>query len=412
MPEIKNLKKAANRILKAIKNKEKIIIYGDADLDGTASVVILEEAIENLEGNIAAVYPHTKRGHSAFGTKTDEVSPRYGVEVYFVDRENEGYGINKNALAFLKHLSPALLIALDLGITNFEEVKIAKKLGLETIIIDHHQVIDSLPDASIIVDPKQKDDNYPFKEFAAAGLVYELTKVMLKDKMSNSLDNSFLELAALATIADMMVREEDNKTYIEKGLQSLKDTQRIGLKVFFEINSLNSPAGGLKEKEKVQKIVSALNVSEIKDHLTEAYLLLTCQNKGKAKNLVEKLLDRNEARRSQIKDIVEQVEERILDNSDSVIFEGDIGWPNVLIGSVASRVCNKHKKPTFIFKKRKENSMGAVRVPSNMDAVKAMKSCQKLLMTFGGHAPAAGFTVKNENLEKFKKCLIKYFKNV
>jgi len=379
MPEIKNLKKASNRILKAIKNKEKIIIYGDADLDGTASVVILEEAIKNLKGNIATVY--------------------------FVDRENEGYGINKNALSFLKRFSPALLIALDLGITNFEEVKIAKKLGLETIIIDHHQVIGSLPEASIIVDPKQKGDNYPFKEFAAAGLVYELTRVMLKDKMSNSLDNSFLELAALATIADMMIREKENKEYIEKGLQSLKDTQRLGLKVFFEMPFLKS----LKEKEKVQKIVSALNVSEIKNHLTEAYLLLTCQSKRKAENLAEQFLERNEARRFQIKDIVEQVEERILDSPDSVIFEGDIGWPNTLIGSVASRICNKYKKPTFIFKKRKENSMGAVRMPSGMDAVKTMKSCQKLLITFGGHAPAAGFTVKNENLEKFKECLIKYF---
>lgn len=379
MPEIKNLKKASNRILKAIKNKEKIIIYGDADLDGTASVVILEEAIKNLKGNIAAVY--------------------------FVDRENEGYGINKNALTFLKPFAPALLIALDLGITNFEEVKIAKKIGLKTIIIDHHQVIGSLPDASIIVDPKQKGDNYPFKEFAATGLVYKLVKVMLKDKMSNSLDNSFLELVALATIADMMPREEDNKIYIEKGLQSLKNTQRIGLKVFFEIKSLKN----LKEKEKVQKIVSTLNVSEIKNHLTEAYLLFACQNKRKAKNLVEKLLDRNEARRFQIKDIVEQVEEKILDRPDSIIFEGDIGWPNALIGSVASRVCNKHKKPCFIFNEKKEKSIGAVRMPSGIDAVKAMKSCQKLLVTFGGHAPAAGFTIKNENLEKFRKCLIKYF---
>ena len=382
MPEIKNLKKASNRILKAIKNKEKIIIYGDADLDGTASVVILEEAIKNLGGNIAAVY--------------------------FVDRENEGYGINKNALSFLKRFSPALLIALDLGINNFEEVKIAKKLDLETIIIDHHQVIGSLPEASIVVDPKQKGDDYPFKEFAAAGLAYELTRVMLKDKMSNSLDNSFLELAALATIADMMIREKENKEYIEKGLQSLKDTQRLGLKVFFEINSLKI----LKEKEKVQKIVSALNVSEIKNHLTEAYLLLTCQSERKAENLAEQFLERNEIRRFRIKDIVEQVEERILDSPDSIIFEGDIGWPNILIGSVASRVCNKHKKPTFIFRKRKENSMGAVRVPSGMDAVKAMKSCQKLLITFGGHAPAAGFTVKNENLEEFKECLIKYFKAI
>ncbi|MGB2762480.1 MAG: DHH family phosphoesterase [Minisyncoccales bacterium] len=386
MAEIKNLKKAADRILKAIKNKEKIILYGDADLDGTGSVVILKEAIEELNGKVSAFY--------------------------FVDREKEGYGINEIGLAFLKHFSPALLIALDLGITNLEEVKLAKKLGLETIIIDHHQIVGSLPDASIIVDPKQKNDKYPFKEFATAGLAYELTRVILKDKMSDSFDNRVLELVALATIADMMIRENENKEYIERGLWSLRSTQRLGLKVFFEMPFLNPPAGELKEKEKIQKIVSALNVSEIKEHLTEAFLLLTCENERKAKNLAEKLLDRNETRRFQIKEITSQIEEKILENPCSVIFEGDIGWTNILNGSVASRICNKYKKPTFIYKKGKEKTTGAVRMPSGMDAVKAMKNCKKLLMTFGGHAPAAGFSIKNENLEKFKECLIRYFKNV
>ncbi|MCK4520311.1 DHH family phosphoesterase [Candidatus Parcubacteria bacterium] len=383
MPEIKNLKKASNRILKAIENKEKIILYGDADLDGTGSVVILKEAIEELSGKVSAVY--------------------------FVDREKEGYGINEIGLDFLKPLAPALLIGLDLGITNFKEVEIAKKIGFEVIIIDHHKVIGSLPKASIIVDPKQKEDNYPFKEFAATGLVYELAKVMLKDKMSDSLDNQFLELVALATIADMMIREKENKEYIEKGLWSLKYTKRLGLKVFFEINSLNPPVGGLKEREKIQKIVSALNVSEIKEHLTEAFLLLTCENKRKAKNLAEKFLDRNETRHFQIREITSQIEEKISENPCSVIFEGDTGWTNILNGSVASRICNKYKKPTFIYKKGKEKTTGAVRMPSGMDAVQAMQSCEKLLITFGGHAPAAGFSIKNENLEKFKECLIKYF---
>ena len=380
--EIKNLKKAADRILDAVKNKEKIIIYGDADLDGTSSVVILKEAIEELNGKVSAVY--------------------------FVDREKEGYGINEMGLDFLKPLAPALLIGLDLGITNFKEIEIANRLGFEVIIIDHHKVIGSLPKASIIVDPKQKEDEYPFKEFAATGLVYELVKVMLKDKMSDSLDNQFLELVALATIADMMIREKENKEYIEKGLWSLRYTKRLGLKVFFEMPFLKS----LKESEKIQKIVSALNVSEIKEHLTEAFLLLTCEDKRKAKNLAEKFLDRNETRHFQIREITSQIEEKISENPCSVIFEGDTGWTNILNGSVASRICNKYKKPTFIYKRGKEKTTGAVRMPSGMDAVQAMQSCEKLLITFGGHAPAAGFTIKNENLEKFRECLIKYFEKL
>ena len=128
--EIKNLKKAANRILKAIKSKEKIILYGDADLDGITSVIILQETIKNLRGEVTSVY--------------------------FPDRENEGYGINKTALNILKDIAPALLISLDLGIGNVEEVKLAKKLGFEVIIIDHHELLYEPPEASIIVDPKQE----------------------------------------------------------------------------------------------------------------------------------------------------------------------------------------------------------------------------------------------------------------
>ena len=130
MNEIKNLKKAADRIKKAIKSKEKIILYGDADLDGTSSVVILEETIKNLGGKVTTAY--------------------------FPDREKEGYGLNEKALDYLKPIAPALIITVDCGIGNFKEVKIAKKIGFEVIVIDHHEPLDSLPEASIVVDPKQK----------------------------------------------------------------------------------------------------------------------------------------------------------------------------------------------------------------------------------------------------------------
>ena len=164
--EIKNLKKAGNRILDAIKNKERIIIYGDADLDGTASVIILEEAIKELGGSVSSIY--------------------------FVDREKEGYGISEKALEFLKPSTPALFIALDLGITNFREVELANKMGFEIIIIDHHQVLDQLPKASIIVNPKQKGDECPFKQFAAAGLAFQLVKATLKKNLLEEIENSFL----------------------------------------------------------------------------------------------------------------------------------------------------------------------------------------------------------------------------
>ena len=142
LSEIKNIKKAGQRILEAAVSKEKIILYGDADMDGVASVIILKEALEIL-GN----------------------SP---VQVYFPDREKEGYGLNKEALKFLEKFSPALLITLDCGIGNVKEVDLAKKMGFEVIIVDHHEALQKLPQASIIVDPKQPEDKYPFKGFACS----------------------------------------------------------------------------------------------------------------------------------------------------------------------------------------------------------------------------------------------------
>ena len=178
--KIKNLTKAANRIKKAILQKERIILYGDADLDGITSVLIAEEAIKSLGGNIVARY--------------------------FPEREKEGYGVTPKGLEYLKEHAPALLVTFDLGISNFKEIPMAKKLGFSVIVVDHHKVLDKLPKADIIVDPKQPGDKYPFKEFAACGLSLQLAKELLGKKMSDALYQSMVELAAMGTIADMMAR--------------------------------------------------------------------------------------------------------------------------------------------------------------------------------------------------------------
>ncbi len=378
--EIKNLEKTAKRILKAVKNKEKVILYGDADLDGTASVIILEEAIRNLGGN--------------------------NIVVYFVDRQEEGYGINKKALENLKKEAPALFITLDLGITNFKETKIAQKMGFEVIIIDHHTVIDNVPEASIVVDPKQEGDNYPFKELANVGIVYRLAKILLKDRLEDSLNDEFLELTAIATIADMMSRTEENKIYIEKGLELLKTTNRPGLKFFLKYDFFEN----FSQMEKIQKIISVLNITRLENHFTGSYLLLMTKDDKEAEILGIKLLDIHNKRYALVQKISKEMEQKILKNFDTpVIFEGSSDSLSSLNGAIASKLCNKYKKPTFIFHKKKDISIGTVRMPKGLNAVEAMKSCEKLLVTFGGHPPAAGFTIKNENLDKFEKCLIKYF---
>jgi single-stranded-DNA-specific exonuclease len=379
--QIKNFKKAAKRIQKAIRHRERIILYGDADLDGVASVIILEETIEKIGGKISAVY--------------------------FPYREKEGYGLNKRALGFLKKYSPALLITVDCGISNFAEVKLAKKMGFEVIIIDHHEILNKLPDASIIVDPKQKGDKYPFKKLANAGIIFKLTHELLKHKFPDSLKENFLSLVALATIFDMMPQEEDNEIFIRQGLKYLKKTARPGLKAFIESSFIKKYKSS---REISQKIISVLNSFESKNHLNKTYLLLTSQSISEAKKIAKDLIGENQQKRAEIEKITQEVKNRLAKKTkDLIIFEGNHSWPVSLVGSVASKICNFYQKPTFIFKKNERENRGAVRVSKGQNGVVAMKKCSYLLESYGGHPLAAGFNIKNKNLEKFKRCLIKYF---
>ena len=377
--KIKNIEKAAERIKKAVQNNERIILYGDSDLDGISSVVILEEAIKSLGGQIDCAF--------------------------FPDRETDGYGINLKALDMLKEKVPAILVTLDLGIGNIEEVDIANKMGFEVIIIDHHEPLAGTPKASIIVDPKQEDDPYPFKGLANVGVTYNLCMELLGNNVSRNLKNSFLELAALGTISDMVPQVEQNQEIIEEGLRALKDTFRPALRAFLEILGNGEVFEG-----SLPKIISALNAAESVKFENESYLLLTSSSLKDCKEIAETLLSKNKYKQTMVKNIVQEVERRISKKLDEpIIFEGDPSWKLTLAGSVSSIMCNKYEKPAFIFKKMDKESCGSVRNPKGTNSVDAMKTCDSLLMTYGGHAQASGFRVKNENLEKFRTCLNNFF---
>ena len=380
--EIKNLKKAANRILKAIKEKERIILYGDADLDGVSATILLKEAIKNLAGSITAVY--------------------------FPDREKDGYGITKNGLHSFEKMAPALLIALDLGITNFEEISLAKKLGFEVIVIDHHEILDRLPEAEIIVDPKQKGDKSSLEYLANVGIVYKLSEVLFSGKMSQELKQNFLELVALGTIADFMPRQDENEIMILEGLKSIHNSWRPGIKVFFLEKVFPNHQNIF---QKVSKINSLLNIRDVENQLPASFRLLTSSSLEGAKKILDNLIEKSFERKRKIEEIKEEIERRI-SGKDPLIFEGDSSWELILLGSVASTFSQKYQKPVFLFKKGKKESQGTARTAKDFDLVKAMKSCAVLLETYGGHAPAAGFRIKNENLVRFRECLVKHFKNL
>ncbi len=367
--KIKNIKEASEEILGAIKNKERIILYGDSDLDGVSSVIILKESIESFGGS---------------------------ADVILANREKRGYGLSTELISSIEKDAPALLISLDCGISNFEGAKAAKNVGFRLIIIDHHEPHTKLPEADIIVDPKQENDNYPFKDMANAGVTLSLVKEMLGGKFT-LFRRSFVEIVALATVADMVLRKEDNKKILEEGLPYLENPQ---------IPALRALKKTVKENF-VQKAVSLLNITKTRGEVNQCFLFLSAKSEKEAEKMMEDLYRAYEERKSEIVSAVKSVEKEI-SSEDKVIFcEGK--FSHYLSGSVASRIINKHKKPTFLYKKGEKTSRGSVRMPSGMNAVKAMHHCRKHLVAFGGHPPAAGFTVDNRNIEDFKKCLIDYF---
>jgi single-stranded-DNA-specific exonuclease len=374
---MKNLKEVGDKIKEAIQKNKKIILYGDSDLDGITSVIILKETIENLGGKIFAVY--------------------------FPDREKEGYGLSEKALEFFKKEAPALLICLDCGISNFLEVKKAKELGFEVIIIDHHQIIDNLPLADLILNPKQPEDPFHFKDLCTAGIVFFLANHLIEN-MHPALRKNFLELAAIATLADMMPKEKENEEIINEGLLYLPDSWRPGIRIFFEEER------GSRENihSLVSKIISLLNIRDVENGLPAAFRLFTSPNKEKAKEILGTLKEKAKLRKIRIQEIIEEVEEEI-SKDDPIIFFGKESFELSYLSSVASFLAKKYQKPVFLYKKMEKESHGTVRNPSSLNSVELMKKCKDLLINFGGHPQASGFRLKNENLEKFKKCLFENY---
>ncbi|HCM36432.1 MAG: hypothetical protein A3J30_03810 [Candidatus Wildermuthbacteria bacterium RIFCSPLOWO2_02_FULL_47_9c] len=379
--KIKNLTKAANRVQKAIAQEERIILYGDADLDGVTAVLIADEAIKSLGGKVAAYY--------------------------FPEREKEGYGVTRKALKHLKQYAPGLLITFDLGISNFEEIPLAKKLGFSVIVMDHHKALGKLPKADIIVDPKQPGEKYPFKEFAACGLSLQLAKALLGKKMSDTLYQSMVELAAVGTIADMMAREQDNSQIIQDGLDALPYSWRPGIRAFLESDIFGDDAS---LEQKVQHMIAILNVRDTKNRRPGAFRLLSCPSLPKAKRTIDDFVEKHKLRRERVDRAADEIRMRIFHKkADPWVFEGDAAFEYVLLGALASIISQETQKPAFIYTKSKTTLLGSVRAPSGHDTVKAMQSCREFLDTYGGHPQASGFQTTADKEKDLRACLTQYF---
>jgi single-stranded-DNA-specific exonuclease len=385
--QIKGVPEFLKLIKGAIEKKEKIILYGDADLDGSTSVVILEEVLNFLGARIA--------------------------KVFFPDREKEGYGINEKSLLYLSKYAPGILISLDCGITNFKETALAKKMGFRVWIIDHHEAMPQKPQAEVVIDTKDAENLQDFFNLANAGLIFYLTRMLLKEfkikeKDFESLFNSHIVLTMIATIADMMKVDQTNQFLIDKGLELFPEDQRIGLKIISQQNETNERF----IRPKIQKIISILNITKCKYRLTGSYRILSAKNSGKARELTNELISDQQKRKEELNNFVEEIikeTKRGEDINSEIVFSVSKKYPISFAGSIASKVCGYFKKPTFIVGLSKDLARGSVRVPHNLDSIEALKSVEEFLENFGGHKAAAGFSSKKENLEKVKQGLNDYF---
>lgn len=378
------------RILEAIKGQENIVVFGDYDADGVCGAVILKSALEVLGAR--------------------------APEVYLPDRNSEGYGLNLEAVRKITAQKTKLMITIDCGITDFEEIELANSLGLEVIVVDHHLPSQKLPAAKVILNPFQEKDSYPFKELAGAGVAFKLSQGLLKKaerKIKQGWEKWLLDLVALATVADCVPLLGENRTLVRYGLVVLAQTPRLGLRELMKIARLNPTleTGSLKTNLDSYSLgfilAPRLNAAGRLEHAGLAFELLTTQDSKKAKSLAQKIENQNRQRQKITEEIVLEIEKRLCiqdpASDDYVILEKDENWTPGVLGLAAGKIAERYHRPTFIFNQQGETLRGSARSIPSLNIVEAMAQCQEFLGEFGGHAGAAGLALPAANFELFRQ---------
>jgi len=373
-----DMTEAVDRIYKALLSREKIAIYGDFDVDGITAIVVLVEGLSWLGG---------------------EVVP------YIPDRVDEGHGLNLVAMRKLRTQGVSLIITVDCGVSDINEVEQAGKLGMDVVITDHHLPFKELPRAAAVVDAKREDSQYPFSELAGVGVAFRLVQALFYQDSRRERLNELLDLVALGTIDDMVPLVGENRYLVSTGLRVLNNTRRLGLQELIKQSGLEI---GRIDAEQISWVLGPrLNAAGRMGGALVSYRLLTTLASDEAQGLTEELVRRNEERQKLTVEVLDKVKKRIQFKAElPVIIEGDEGYPVGVIGIVASRLAREFNKPAIIVNIGEELCRGSCRSISEFNILLALEECRDLLVTFGGHPLAAGFEVKRENLTQLEKKLI------
>jgi single-stranded-DNA-specific exonuclease len=400
----KDMEKSVALIIEKIKNQEKILIYGDYDVDGVTSTVLMLNILKTLKAK---------------------------VDIYLPDRVSEGYGLNKEAIDKAKEAEVSLIITVDNGIRNYKEVEYAKEIGLDIIITDHHVLpedIEEIPNCPII-NSADLNSRYPFKLLAGVGVAFKLASALIdKAKIEKSQKKMILEknldLVALGTIADLVPLIGENRLLAQKGLEVLNRNNRLGINALVQIISRSDK--DLKAWNIAWQLAPRLNAASRIGHANSALALLNSSDKNEAKELAYELNKRNTERQEITKRIIAQVEAEIDENNLEPIIIGTAKeiefWNEGVIGLVSGKITDKYHRPSLIIsriveeanydektkemKAIKTSFKGSGRSIEGFNLIKAIEKTSKYLDKYGGHPMACGFSIKDEkNYHKFKELI-------
>ncbi len=378
--EMADMDKAAERIGRAVKNGEKITVYGDYDVDGITSTALM---VRYLTGRGAA------------------------ADAYIPNRQTEGYGVNRSALEHIAERGTSLVITVDTGITAAPEVEYAKELGLDVIITDHHECKEVLPRAVAVVNPKRADCPYPFKELAGVGVAFKL--VCALEGGSQTVLERYGDIVSLGTIADVVSLTDENRAIVEYGINKMCSDPNPGLGAVMDIVG---PGSKWNSSAVVSySVAPRLNAAGRMSSAMKAVDLLLTEDAGEAARLAKELDEENERRR-QVESVIFAEAAEMVRGRDcfgkKVLVLAKRGWHHGIIGVVASRICDKFNKSCILISVENGRCKSSGRSVEGLNLFEALRSCGDILEKFGGHAYAAGFSILEENIPELDRRLNEY----
>lgn len=372
---------AVERIIKAINNQEKVIIYGDYDVDGITSITVLKKFLKTC-----------------------------GLEVdyYIPNRLSEGYGLNKAAIDYIKEKEYSLIITVDCGISGIDEIEYANSLGIETIVTDHHEPMEVLPPAVAVVDLKRKDnDTYSFKSLAGCGVVFKLTQALgIRLGMDEKEYLKYLDIVCVGTISDIVPLVDENRVIAKLGLKLVEVTKNPGLKAL-----LNASGYKMVNSNTISfGIAPRINACGRMGYEEEALKLFLTENLNQASEITERLNKYNRDRQEIEKNIYDEaikMMEKEDPNAQSIVL-GSNNWHHGVIGIVSSKITEMYFKPSILICFEGEDGKGSGRSIPGFDLHEALAETANYLEKYGGHEMAVGLSLKKNNFNRFKEAFEKY----